>query len=155
MRILSHRADTFPAVRTIGNLLWLCLAGLWLAMGYVMAGLFAVMTIVAIPFGIQAFKLAGFALWPFGRAVVRVPQSSRPVSFVANVVWFLCGGFFLVMCHVFAGLLLMLTIVGIPLGVASFKMAELALAPFGKQVVSLTRGRIGAPVVVSVKQLPG
>ncbi len=122
-------------MRTVGNLLWLILAGIWLAVGYVIAGIINCVFIVTIPFGIQAFKLAGYALWPFGRMVVHRPDRDVALGCLGNTVWFLFGGVWLALGHLIAGLLLCLTVVGIPLGIASFKMAGLALAPFGKQIV--------------------
>jgi uncharacterized membrane protein YccF (DUF307 family) len=141
-------------MRTLGNLLWLLLAGVWLAMGYAVAGLINLVFIITIPFGLQAFKLAGYALWPFGRVVVHRPERDVALSFLGNVIWFVFGGFWLVLAHLITGLLLMLTIIGIPLGVANFKMAGLALAPFGKRVVTLDQARaMGAPVVMQVDEL--
>ena len=144
-------------MRTAGNIIWLLLAGIWLALAYAMAGLLNVLIIIGIPFGIQSFKLAGYALWPFGRAVVRKPHTDVSISTLGNVVWFFFGGWFLVLTHLFTGLLLMLTIIGIPLGIANIKMAGLALAPFGKQIVplsSLRASQVGGqitsgPTVVS------
>ena len=125
-------------MRTIGNILWLVLAGFWMAIAYVIAGILNCIIIIGIPFGIQSFKLAGYALWPFGRVVVHKPNRDVAVSVLGNVIWFFLGGFFLVLGHVITGLLLMLTIIGIPLGIASFKMAGLALAPFGKEIVPIS-----------------
>ena len=124
------------------NLLWLVLAGWWLALLYVIAGIINIILVITIPAGIQSFKLAGFALWPFGRAVVPIPGRSLTISAIMNIIWLVTGGFWLAAAHVIAGVLLMLTIIGIPLGVASIKMAGLALVPFGKQVVD--RNLIGA-----------
>ncbi len=149
-------------MRTLGNIIWLALAGVWLAIGYVIAGLLNFIIIIGIPFGIQSFKLAGYALWPFGRAVVRKPHADVSISTLGNVAWFIFGGWFLTLAHLFTALLLMLTIVGIPLGIANIKMAGLALAPFGKQIVPLTSlqpsqagGQItdGATVVSTVPML--
>ena len=122
-------------MRTIGNLIWLLLAGVWLALAYLIAGMLNFITIIGIPFGIQSFKLAGYALWPFGRVVVRRPHKDVSISTLGNVVWFFFGGWFLTLLHLFTGVLLMFTVVGIPLGIANVKMAGLALAPFGKQIV--------------------
>jgi uncharacterized membrane protein YccF (DUF307 family) len=122
-------------VKTVGNILWLVLAGAWLAVGYVVAGIVNCILIITIPFGIQAFKLAGYALWPFGRMVVHRPGQDAALSCLGNLIWLLFGGFWLALGHLIAGLLLCLTVIGIPLGLASIKMAGLALAPFGKQIV--------------------
>lgn len=123
-------------MRTLGNILWVVLAGFWLALGYAAAGVINLIFIITIPFAIQSFKLAGYALWPFGRVVVRRPDADAALSTLGNVIWFIVSGLWIAIGHVFFGVLLMLTIVGIPLGVASMKMAGLALFPFGKQIVS-------------------
>jgi uncharacterized membrane protein YccF (DUF307 family) len=122
-------------VRTIGNILWLVLAGFWLALGYVIAGVIMCVLIITIPFGIQAFKLASYALWPFGRTVIERPGADPALGCVGNVLWLILGGLELAFGHVIAGVLLCLTIIGIPLGIASFKMVPLALLPFGKEIV--------------------
>ncbi|HEX8804670.1 MAG TPA: YccF domain-containing protein [Acidimicrobiales bacterium] len=122
-------------MRTVGNVLWLLLAGWWLALAYVLAGLVACVLIVTIPFGLQAFKLATYALWPFGRVAVPDPDADQALGLLGNVVWLLVCGVGLALAHLVAGLVLCLTIVGIPLGLGSFKMVPLALAPFGKVIV--------------------
>jgi uncharacterized membrane protein YccF (DUF307 family) len=122
-------------VKTVGNLLWLFLAGIWLALGYAIAGVVNCILIVTIPFGVQSFKLAGYALWPFGRMVVHRPDRDVALGCLGNALWFVFGGVWLALGHLVTGLVLCLTIVGIPLGIASIKMAGLALAPFGKQIV--------------------
>jgi uncharacterized membrane protein YccF (DUF307 family) len=121
-------------MRFIGNVLWFVLAGWWLAVLYALAGLLACVLIVTIPFGIAAFRLAGYALWPFGRRVVVHGGAGVP-SLLGNVVWILLFGWELFVAHVLAGVVLCLTIVGIPFGVASLKMAGLALVPLGTRVV--------------------
>lgn len=126
-------------MRTIGNILWLVLAGFWLAVGYAVAGLLLVVTIVGIPFGVQSFKLAGYSLWPFGRVVVTDPDAGTALGCVGNVLWLVLAGWWLAIGHVVTGVALCLTIIGIPLGVANFKLALLALVPFGKTVVSVDR----------------
>ncbi|MET0909140.1 MAG: YccF domain-containing protein, partial [Ilumatobacteraceae bacterium] len=122
-------------MRTIGNILWFVLAGLWMAIGYVIAGVIQCITIIGIPFGLQSFKLARYALWPFGRVVVQRIDRDPGLSCVGNVIWLLLGGVWLALGHLFTGVLLCITIIGIPFGIASFKLAGLALVPFGKQVV--------------------
>ncbi len=123
-------------MRFIGNVLWLLLAGFWLAIAYAVAGVLCFISIIGIPFGIQAFKLGGYALWPFGRVVTQNPGSNAAISTLGNIIWFIVCGWWLAGLHIITGLLLMVTIIGIPLGVANFKMAGLALFPFGKQIVS-------------------
>ena len=122
-------------MRTVLNLLWLVLSGLWLALGYALAGLVLCILIILIPFGIAAFRLAAFSLWPFGRAVVRKPGAGA-ASTVGNVMWFVLAGLWMALAHLFTGVLLCLTIIGIPLGLGNFKMIPVALAPLGKEIVS-------------------
>lgn len=121
--------------RVVLNLIWLVLAGVELAVGYVIGGLVMMVTIIGIPFGLQAFKLAGFTLWPFGRAVVPDRQRAGVFSGIGNILWLVLVGWWLAAAHVVFGLLLCLTIIGIPMGIASFRMAALALWPFGRRIV--------------------
>jgi uncharacterized membrane protein YccF (DUF307 family) len=121
-------------MRTLGNILWFLLAGWWLALGYVLAGLVAVVLIVTIPFGIASFRLAGYVLWPFGRTVVW-RRSAGLWSAVGNVIWVVLLGWELAIAHAVAGLLLCVTIVGIPFGIACWKMVPLALLPLGREIV--------------------
>jgi uncharacterized membrane protein YccF (DUF307 family) len=130
-------------VRLVLNILWLVLAGLWLAIAYVLAGALLFITIIGIPFGWQSFKLAGYALWPFGRTLVPSESRHKGLSAVANVLWFLLAGWWLALAHLITGALLCLTIIGIPLGVADIKMAGAALVPFGKEIVSTSQ--LGPP----------
>lgn len=122
-------------MRTIGNILWFLLAGLWLALGYALAGLLMCITIIGIPFGIQAFKLAGFVLWPFGRTVVPTPDSGGVLEIIFNLIWLLLVGWGIFLTHIVSGILLCVTIIGIPFGIQSFKLSVLALWPFGRTVV--------------------
>lgn len=128
-------------MKTIGNILWLLLAGFWLAIAYFIAGIINCVTIIGIPFGVQAFKLGGYALWPFGRVVVVRPGRDVGISCLGNGIWFIFGGIWLAIGHLLAGLLLCATIIGLPLGIACFKMAGLALAPFGKEIISVDEMR--------------
>jgi uncharacterized membrane protein YccF (DUF307 family) len=122
-------------VRTILNVLWLVLSGLWLAIGYALIGLVLCVLIITIPFGVAAFRLAAFTLWPFGRSVVRKPGAGAP-STIGNVIWFVLAGLWMALAHLFTGALLCLTIIGIPLGLGNFKLIPVALAPLGKDIVS-------------------
>ena len=123
-------------MRTIGNILWLLLAGLWLALGYAVAGVIMFIFIITIPWGIGAFRMANYALWPFGRTLIPAETRNVGLSVFGNVLWFILAGWWLALEHLIVGCLLCLTIIGIPLGIATFKMAGAALAPFGKQIVS-------------------
>ncbi len=134
-------------MRTVGNILWFVLAGFWLALGYVVAGIVSFLLIITIPFGIASFRLAGYVIWPFGRTVVWKPQAGV-WSVIGNVVWVILFGWELALGHLVAGALLCLTIIGIPFGIASWKMVPLALLPLGRSVVpidSVGRDPYGVP----------
>src|SRR3954463_14042249 len=118
-------------MRTILNLIWLVLAGFWLAVGYVVAGLICCILIVTIPFGIASFRIAGYALWPFGRTVIR-RRDAGVASAVGNLIWLVFAGIWLALGHIITGALLCVTIIGIPLGVANFKMVPISLTPLGR-----------------------
>ena len=127
-------------MRMVLNVLWLVLSGLWLAIAYVFVGLVLCILIITIPFGIASFRIAAFVLWPFGRAVVPKPSAGAP-SFIGNVIWFILAGIWLALGHLLTGMLLCLTIIGIPLGLGNFKMIPVALAPLGKDIVSTSDPR--------------
>ena len=122
-------------MRFVLNVIWLVLSGLWLAIGYAIAGLVLCVLIITIPFGIAAFRLAAFSLWPFGRAVIRKPGAGAP-SAVGNVIWFVLAGIWMALAHLVTGILLCLTIIGIPLGLGNFKLIPVSIAPLGKEIVS-------------------
>lgn len=122
-------------MRTLLNVIWLVLSGFWLALGYAAAGILMFLLIVTIPFGIAAFRLAAYVLWPFGRTVVRRPDAGA-ASTIGNVLWFILVGLWMAIAHVVLGVVLCLTVIGIPLGVANIKLAAVAIAPLGKEIVS-------------------
>jgi uncharacterized membrane protein YccF (DUF307 family) len=119
---------------TLGNIVWFLLAGWWLAIAYAVAGIIGFILIITIPFGIASFRLAGYVVWPFGRTVVW-QREAGVFSLIGNVVWLVVVGWELAIAHLVAGLLLCVTIIGIPLGLACWKMIPLALLPLGRQVV--------------------
>ncbi|GAA4678841.1 YccF domain-containing protein [Streptomyces buecherae] len=121
-------------MKTILNVIWLVLSGFWLACAYVLAGLILCITIIGIPFGIASFRIARFALWPFGYTAVERRDAGAP-SCVGNVLWLLLAGWWLALSHVVTGLLLCVTIIGIPLGVANFKLIPVSLTPLGRDIV--------------------
>lgn len=123
-------------MRLIGNVLWLVLSGFWLAVSFAIAGLVMFVLIVTIPFGIASFRLAAYSLWPFGRTVVDKPTAGA-MSTLGNVLWFLLAGLWIAIAAVVSGVALCLTIIGIPLGLASFKIAAVALFPLGKDIVTV------------------
>ena len=125
-------------MRTLLNIIWLVLSGFWLFLGYVAAGIVLCVLIVTIPWGIASFRIAGYALWPFGRTIV-AKHNSGVWSFLGNVIWVVLAGWWLAIAHIVSGVALCLTIVGIPLGIADFKMVPISIMPLGKDIVS-TRG---------------
>ncbi len=121
-------------MRALLNIIWLIFGGLWLAIGYALAGVVMCILIITIPFGIQAFKLAGFALWPFGRTIVKRPTAGAP-SVVGNVIWLLLAGWWLALMHLATAVVQAVTIIGIPLAIANVKLVPVALWPFGREIV--------------------
>jgi uncharacterized membrane protein YccF (DUF307 family) len=122
----------------IGNLIWLIFGGLFSAIGYWFGGLVLCLTIIGIPFGLQCFKLASFALWPFGRAAVNTSSATGCLPLIMNVIWILGGGLATAFVHISMGIFLCIMIIGIPFGRQHFKMIEVALMPFGKKIVDKT-----------------
>ncbi len=116
------------------NVLWLVLCGFWMAIGYAVAGIVCCVLVVTIPFGIASFRIANYALWPFGRTIVQRPTAGAP-SAIGNVIWFVFAGIWLAIGHLITGIALCLTIIGIPLGIASFKMIPISLTPLGREIV--------------------
>ncbi len=123
-------------MNTLGNILWLLFGGLLIAIEYLIASLLLCLTIIGIPFAIQNLKLAQLALWPFGKKVVERPNAGGCVHVFLNVFWILFGGIWIALSHLLFGLVLCITIIGIPFGLQHFKMAGLAITPFGKDIVS-------------------
>ena len=128
-------------MRFLLNIIWLVLAGIWLAIAYVIAALICFILIITIPFGIASLRIAAFALWPFGRTVVKRPDAGV-ASGVGNVLWFLLCGWWLALGHLVTGVALCLTIIGIPLGLANFKLIPISLLPLGREIVPV--GQAGA-----------
>lgn len=122
-------------MKFIGNILWLVLGGLLVALYYFLVGLLFCITIVGIPFGYQLLKMGVFALWPFGSEVQPDTNDGGCLSIIMNVIWILVGGIEIAMIHVTFGLFCCITIIGIPFGIQHFKMALLAFLPFGKKIV--------------------
>ena len=118
----------------LGNILWIVLGGIFISMYYALVGLLFCITIVGIPFGIQLLKIAGFALWPFGRQIVAGETDGGCLSLIMNVIWIILGGVEIALAHIGLGIGFCITIIGIPFGLQHFKMVLLALAPFGKQI---------------------
>lgn len=123
-------------MRLILNLIWLVLCGFWMAIGYALAALICFILIITIPFGIASLRIANFALWPFGRQVVD-RHDAGAASLIGNVIWIVFAGWWLALGHLFTGLLLCLTIIGIPLGLANFKLIPVSLMPLGREIVDV------------------
>jgi uncharacterized membrane protein YccF (DUF307 family) len=121
-------------MRTLLNLIWLVLAGFWLAVGYAVAGIICCVLIITIPFGIASFRIAAYTLWPFGRTIVD-KRSAGAGALIGNLIWILVAGWWLALGHLTTGIALCLTVVGIPLGVANFKLIPVSLLPLGKEIV--------------------
>ena len=129
-------------MRLILNIIWLVLCGFWMFLAYIVTGIIACILIITIPFGIASFRIAGFALWPFGRTMVNKPDAGAP-SFIGNVIWFLFAGLWLAIAHLVTGIALMITIIGIPLALANFKLIPVSLTPFGREIVDIDQARRG------------
>lgn len=121
-------------MKTIGNLIWFVLSGLWLGIAYIVAGVVSCLTLLGIPFGIRSFKLASYVMWPFGKEL-RPKEEDKLLRGVLNILWIVVGGFWLALFHIVLGLILSLTIIGLPFGLKNFSMAKLALFPFAYVVV--------------------
>ncbi|GAA3186672.1 MULTISPECIES: YccF domain-containing protein [Streptomyces] len=121
-------------MKLILNVIWLVLSGFWLALGYVLAGIICCVLIVTIPFGIASFRIAGYALWPFGRTTVE-RRDAGAGSTIGNVIWIIFAGWWLALGHICTGIALCVTIIGIPFGIANFKMIPISLMPLGREIV--------------------
>ncbi|MCL3779090.1 YccF domain-containing protein [Prolixibacteraceae bacterium JC049] len=121
-------------MKTIGNIIWLVFGGIFIAIEYVIASFLLMITIVGIPFGIQTLKLAMVALWPFDKKINYMGYAPGCLSTLLNIIWLLCGGIWIALTHLVFGILLAITIIGIPFASQHFKLMSLALAPFGKEI---------------------
>lgn len=122
-------------MKALLNIIWLVFGGLVLAIGYFLAGIICCLLIITIPFGIASFRIASYALWPFGRTIVDKGGSSGPISFIGNVIWFVVAGLWIAIGHVVSALAQAITIIGIPLAIANLKMIPVSLMPLGKEIV--------------------
>jgi uncharacterized membrane protein YccF (DUF307 family) len=125
-------------MRTLLNIIWLVLEGFWMALAYVLAGIICCILIITIPFGIASFRIASFVLWPFGRTTVQRPDAGVG-SCIGNAIWIIVAGWWLALGHLVSGVLLCLTIIGIPFGIASFKLIPISLTPLGHDIVATGR----------------
>ena len=120
----------------LGNILWLILGGLEAAFVYFAASIAMAVTIIGIPFAVQTFKIGVMTLWPFGSDIVAEPKSNNFLALIMNIIWVIIGGLWIALIHVFFGILLSITIVGLPFGIQHFKLAKISLTPFGKRIVN-------------------
>jgi uncharacterized membrane protein YccF (DUF307 family) len=127
-------------MRVILNIIWLIFGGLWLALGYLLASAICFLLIITIPFGFAAFRIASYALWPFGRTIVEKP-GPRPGAVIGNVIWILLFGIWLAIGHIVSAVALAITIIGIPLALADLKMIPISLVPLGKEIVPVDQAR--------------
>ncbi len=123
-------------MRLVLNVLWLIFGGLLLALGYAIAGVICCVLIITIPFGIASFRMASYALWPFGRELVAKPGAGVG-SAIGNVIWFIVAGWWLALGHILTAIGQFATIIGIPLGVANLKLVPVSLFPLGREIRDL------------------
>ncbi|MCC9310756.1 YccF domain-containing protein [Kitasatospora sp. RB6PN24] len=126
-------------IRFLLNVLWLLLCGLWMALGYVIAGLICCVLLITIPFGIAAFRIAGYVIWPFGRTTVVRPDAGAG-SLIGNVIWVIVAGWWLALVHLVTSIPLFVSIIGIPFGWANLKLIPISLMPLGREVVPSDEG---------------
>ena len=129
-------------MRFILNIIWLVLAGFWMAIAYTIAAIICFILIITIPFGIAALRIAVFALWPFGKTIVRRADAGA-ASAIGNVLWIVLCGWWLALAHLITGIALCITLIGIPLGLANFKLIPISLTPLGREIVPV--GSAGSP----------
>jgi uncharacterized membrane protein YccF (DUF307 family) len=117
---------------TVGNIFWILFGGLFIFLEYMVGGLLLCLTIIGIPFGLQCFKIGALSLTPFGRTIVDKEGTSQTVSVILNIIWILIGGIWIAFSHLVLGVVLCITLIGIPFGIQHFKLMKLAFMPFGK-----------------------
>ncbi|MFJ4044524.1 YccF domain-containing protein [Microbacterium sp. NPDC089987] len=128
-------------MRTILNIVWVIFAGFWLWLGYIVAGIVLCIPIITIPWAIASFRIAGYSLWPFGRQVVDHSKAGLG-SVLGNIVWVILAGWWLALGHILSGIALCITIIGIPMGIADFKLVPVSLMPLGKEIVPSRGGAL-------------
>jgi len=137
-------------MRLLLNVIWLVFGGLVMAFGYAVVALVMFILIITIPFGVASARIALFCLWPFGRTIVRRPDAGAG-STIGNVIWFVLAGWWLAIGHVITGVLMCITVIGIPLGLANFKLIPVSLTPFGRDIIDIEQAqRLGVQMAVRV-----
>ncbi len=124
-------------MKFLGNIVWLVFGGIIIAVEYFIGSLILMITIVGIPFGLQTLKMGSLAIWPFGRRSQVQARASGCLYIIMNILWLLCGGIWIAITHAFFGVLLCITIIGIPFGMQHFKLTEIAINPFGRDIVRI------------------
>jgi uncharacterized membrane protein YccF (DUF307 family) len=127
-------------MRLLLNVIWLVFGGLWLALGYALAAVVMLILIVTIPFSFAAGRMALFCLWPFGRTLVKKPGAGAG-ALIGNALWIVLAGWWLALGHLVTGIAMCVTIIGIPLGLANFKLIPVSLTPFGREIVDIDQAR--------------
>lgn len=127
-------STTMEAMRTLLNIIWFIFSGLWLWLAYMLAGVLCCILIVTIPWGIASFRMANYSAWPFGRQVIEKPTSGLG-ALLGNIVWLVIAGWWIALTHIVTGIALCITIIGIPMAIANFKLIPIALMPLGKEIV--------------------
>ncbi len=127
-------------MRVLLNVIWLIFGGLVLAVGYAIVAIVMFILIITIPFGVASARIALFCLWPFGRTIVKRPDAGAG-SLIGNIIWIVLAGWWLAIGHLVTGVLMCLTIIGIPLGLANFKLIPVSLTPFGREIVDVDQAR--------------
>ncbi len=125
-------------MRFILNVIWLVLCGIWMAIAYALVGLlcFALFfLVITIPLGIAAFRISNYVLWPFGRTIAPREEGTGVGALIGNIIWIILFGWELALAHLVTGILLCATIIGIPLGLANFKIIPISLMPLGVRIV--------------------
>lgn len=124
-------------MRILGNLIWLIFGGIIIAIEYFIGSIILMLTIIGIPFGLQTLKMASLAIWPFGRTSRMGEQGSGCIYIIMNILWLLFGGIWIAITHAFFGVILYITIIGIPFGNQHFKLTEVAINPFGRRIMHI------------------
>jgi uncharacterized membrane protein YccF (DUF307 family) len=123
-------------MRVLLNIFWLVFGGIFIALGYALAGVICCILIVTIPFGLAAFRMANYALWPFGRTIRPKPSAGVGAG-IGNVLWFIFAGWWLALGHIITAIAQFITIIGIPLGIANIKLVPISLFPLGHEIVDV------------------
>jgi len=121
-------------MRLILNVIWLIFGGFLIVLEYILVGIICFILIITIPFGIASFRIAAYAVWPFGRTIVRAP-SAGVGSAIGNIIWLIIAGWWLALTHIITGVLQVITIIGIPVGLANFKLVPISIFPLGVRIV--------------------